>query len=332
MIEKTIYRISKAGYCSRVLGAIRLGHEPSPLTQEDEERLEYYTWCEDIAARKLAKKVGGYDIDDGGICFQCKDKRHGFHVEIDSAIFAMVGHLDRKLWYVVQWLPVEIKSLGRFSYDRFERRGFDAFPEYAGQEACYLEAYGTPGIYWIMNRDTGETMGFIVNDPKNDINIADFPHVTLPVTFHDVESKINSVEICVSNGELPLGDFKAGSDSCRWCSFSYLCSRKEEEPTEIDAKDRPALLQAAAMYREAREHERTAEELKKTALPAFLARASTIAKFKVGGVSFSYRGERTREWLDEALLRKEAPLDLIQRATRRSQPYPDYTIRVMKED
>jgi len=137
-----IYRMSESYSCPKVLGAQKLGYEPIVRTEASEHSLDYYSQLEAVVAGMLERE--GYELEQGGTCLLCQS--NGIHVHIKSFLISLVGHLDRRIKVNGGWYPCEIKTLGRFSFDRFERKGFEEFMEYAGQEACYLEAEGKPGI------------------------------------------------------------------------------------------------------------------------------------------------------------------------------------------
>ena len=331
-----IYSMSETGSSSRVLAAQKLGYEATPNTPDDLENLQYYTDCEMLSEQIMKRE--GYAVQGSELCETCLKRgveRHGIHVEIEQPLFKLVGHLDRRLQLTNgSWVPVEIKSLGKNSWNEFGKRQFDVYPEYAYQECCYLTAEKSPGIYWVLNRDTGRTLRYIVNDVDNLINPSTLKHfekyskITLPVTFEQVVDKLNLVEIAVASKELP--DCEGGN--CSWCRFGYLCERDPKVPSkEITL---PTLIDAANSYRKSREYSVLADELKENATKVFLDYAvnTKTDKFKANGVSFSYRGMTTKTTLDLTIIRAEAPPELITKATKISAPYPDFSIRALKEE
>ena len=325
---KPIYRMSGAGECLRALAAERLGYEPLPRTRSDEDRLLYYSRCEALAAAQITDL--GYRLEPSSLCQLCKDRygdeRYGIHVEIDTTLFTLVGHLDRRLVLDDNKLPVEIKSLGRFAWQRFAKERFDGFTGYAGQEACYLEAEGMPGIYWVLNRDTGQHLSYIVNDHSNQIKLDGFEKISLPITFNQIMDKLNEVEVCASEGTLPDSII---IDDCRWCRYKYLCIQEDKNIKEETSSD---LVAASKQYEEARELERTANELKQEATQTLLnhSKATKIDKFRVGNISLTYRGQKVRESIDVKTLKLEVP-DLYEKYKKESKPFDDFSIRILGE-
>jgi len=334
-MSKSVYSMSAMGSCPRVLAAEKLGHEAPPMTSEDLTRLEYYTMCEDIAAKQITNL--GYELEPSTLCQTCLEKygntRYGIHVEIDTPLFVLLGHLDRRLILPNRRLPVEIKSAGRFIWPKFAKEEFNAFTGYAGQEACYLEAEQSPGIYWVLNRDTGEPLKYIVNDFKNEINLEGFKKITLPVTYEEIIDKLNQVEIAVQYGELPEGE---DSDNCRYCKYGFLCSKapKIESEDKTEVIKIPSLVEAARMYRQGHAMEGEGKSLKETAVISLLSHAkdNNIPKYKVGGVSFSYQGQKQKEYLDSEIIKASVSEEIIRLATKKGKVYDAYTARVLKEE
>lgn len=337
-MTKSVYSASETGSCPKVLSAMKLGYDPLKQSDDDLRRLRYYTRLEAIAAQGLADD--GFQVEPSTLCMKCQQEfgieRHGIHVEIDRPLFRLVGHLDRRIVLPNgSKLPVEIKSLGKNSWNRFNVNQFATFPEYAFQEACYLEAEQSPGIYWVMNRDTGDILKYIVNDNaqllKGIPNYNLFTNITLPTTFSDVEDKLNLIEIDISSGT--LSEVEMTPTCAYWCQFRYLCSKEEPEKESIEEFD-PILVEASGMYKEGKKMEDRGKEMKETAQIALWghARNNNREKYRVAGVSVSYRGMKRKVFLDDKTIRAESSAELIAKATRYSAEYPDYTIRILKEN
>jgi len=332
----SIYRMSEVGSCSRALAASKLGNEPTANTSDDEIRLKYYTMLEEVCASKIADLHIGELIP--GIqsrqCEICKDVvRSGIHVQLSTDLIDFVGHLDRriKLRNGITY-PVEIKCLGRFTWQKWVQKTFAVYPEYAYQEVCYLEAEGKPGLYFCMNRDTGDLAKYIINDSKHEINLSDFTNLTLPITFEDVVEKVNDIEIAVCEDRMPDGK---ESESCRWCRFRYLCIKD----TEIQAMkiasivELPELIDAARTYKEGHTYEKLGKEMKDTATLALLehSKHNSINKYRVSNISISYRGTTTRKWYDAKVLEELVDKKVLNKAQRESEPYDSYSIRILRE-
>ncbi len=327
-MNKPVYSMSSVGQCPRVLAAHRLGYEPIPIPQEELDQLNHYSRLEAVAAQQIMDL--GYRIEPSSLCQACKDRygteRFGVHVEIDLPLYLLVGHLDRRLILNGKRYPVEIKSLGKSSWMKFQRERFNAFTSYAGQECAYLKAEGVPGIYWIMRRDDGAVLKYIVNDMNHNLDLPGFEKITLPITFSEIEDKLNMIEICVSEGTLPEGTI---TEDCRWCRFKYLCAH-EDKPTKEETL--PELVVASRQYEEARELEQTASELKQQATQTFLnhSKITKIDKFRVANVSFTYRGQKVKESIDTKALKLEVP-EIYEKYKRESKPFDDFSIRILSE-
>lgn len=327
---KPIYRMSEVGGCSRVLAARRLGYEPTPIPKEEIDQLNHYSQLEAIAAQQIINL--GYRIEPSPKCQICLErystKRYGIHVEIDLPLYLLMGHLDRRLIINGKSYPVEIKSLGKVSWLKFQKEQFNGFPSYVGQECAYLQAKGVPGIYWIMERDSGKSQKYIVNDFNNELPLDGFERITLPITFDQIEDKLNLVELSVQENQLPEGE---ESDGCWFCRYKFLCVKKEDK--ELKVEESPVLVEAAESYKTALELEKQAEEMKSVAKDTLLlhSKQNQIEKFRVSGLSVSYRGQRTKTWLDESVIRKSVSEEIIRLATRESKPFDDFSIRRLKE-
>ena len=321
----TSYRMSETGACIKALTAARFGYEPERRTDPDDElRLRYYTRCEALAAAQITDE--GFTLEDGGVCPQCED-RNGIHVEIDSALYKLVGHLDRRLILNGVAYPVEIKSLGRNSWAEFSKYRFERFPEYAAQEACYVEADGKPGIYWVLNRDTGRYLKFIINDLNDELNLPGFEKLTLPTTFEQIQDKLNMVEIYAVDGVLPEVEYD--SERCRYCKFVYLCIVKTQDKPDVVDMTGKELTDAATLYREGKKQIDTAEEMVERAKSVLLAYAKqhNMEKFRVLGLSISYRGITSRKYLDEKKLRELVANDILKLAYRDGKSWENLIIR-----
>lgn len=336
------YTMSSVGSCATVLGAQRLGVQALPQTAEDIERLKHYTRLEAVAAAQIEEL--GYDLEGGEFCQHCKDNhdngRFGIHVEIETALFTLLGHKDRQ---VVGYkghglpngliIPVEIKSLGPKSWDLFKKKQFEAFPEYEAQECCYLKASGdVPGLYWVMNRDTGESLKYLVNN-NGELALSDMPKGTtelrLQLQFDQIVDKLNQIEILVQDGVLPESE---ENDSCWFCRYKFVCKRSPVTGSKDITV--PIVTSAVEQYKQAMEMEKEIQTMKDSAKVTLVqyAKKNSIDKYKCNGVSVTYRGQKTKKWLDEGVIRREVSEDIIRLAERESEPYDDCTIRRMKEE
>ena len=325
-----VYRMSEAGGCIKALTAVRLGYEPSEKrTSDDEERLLYYTWCEDIAALQLTNR--GYVLEGGDTCNICHNRK-GIHVEVETDLFNLTGHLDRRILTPNSRhssYPVEIKSLGRFSSDNFKRHKFDGFPDYVGQELCYLQAEGKPGVYWIMNRDSGQCTGYIVNDFDNELNLPGFEKLVLPITFDNIAERLNEVEIFANAVQLPDVEYDSSNPQCKWCGFKYLC--RSGQPTSEPTSEK--LITASELYKESKGFESQAKDRYDQAKSIWTDHIMSNGlkkgdKFKAAGVSVSYGGQITRKSVDESKLAELVSSDILSQVYKESKPWEDIRPRI----
>ena len=327
-----VYRMSESGNCPRVLAAPKLGYEPIPESESQIKLLKHASRHEQVVADALSDE--GYTLLDAGLCLDCLkefgEKRYGFHVEIITFLIRLIGHIDRLIVVNGSSYPLEIKSLGRFTFEKFKRERFGYSPSYAGQEACYLEAIKRPGFYAVQNRDTGELLKYSIPRNGKFIELEGFERLEIPITYEQVESKLHLVELGVQNQDLPQTAFDEKSNECRWCRVRYLCSKEDKEEKAKDL-NLPTLLEAAELYKEGKQFERMAEERVEQARQVFITHAKEqgLEKYRVQNLSISYRGQKTKKWLDEKTIRSLVSPEIVKQAEKESKPYDDYSIRIL---
>ena len=321
-MTKPIYHMSGSGYCLRAIVAESLEYEPIKHTQAEETLLLHATRCENLAAMQMQDE--GLEIIDGGHCDRCG--RNGFHVEIEEDDFILVGHLDRKVIINGTEYPVEIKSLGRFRHLMFKKKLFEPFPEYATQEICYMRSQRKPGIYWVMSRDTGEPLKYIVNDFGGDLKIPGFTHLELDLTYNEIVSNLIVAQYYIQTKTLPD---EVHSNGCKWCNYRYLCEIGNETLPEVGDL---GLVQAANLYREGKDARDKAEDDMDRATASILkyAKESETSKFKITDIaSVSYGGLVSRPRVDEARLKDERP-DIYKQYIKMTKPFEDIRIYLKK--
>ena len=326
-----IYTMSSSGDCPRAIAAPMLGYEPIAETEHGTQLLRHASRHEQLVADYLTED--GYILIDGGLCGKCLEhgvKRYGIHVEFETILIKVIGHLDRRIKVGDDLYPLEIKSLGRFTFDKFKRYRFEAFPGYAGQIALYMKAENKPSFYAVCNRDTGELLKLSIPYNGEIVQLQGFQGIESPVDPEDIIDKLHLVELSIRDGKLPETTYDEKDNRCRYCRVKYLCLETKEDK-EIPDLTLPNLLEAADLFKEGKEYERLAEERIEQAKQVFLNHAQTEPKFRVGNVSVIYRGERTRNYLSEPELKKLVAEEIIQKAYRESKPYPDISIRILKE-
>lgn len=340
-----IYTMSNTGDCPRAISALKLGNKPMERGESDLDRLRYYSDLEAVAADRLVKHQ--LTPLDAGECKICKNGRCGHHIEIEEDLFKLVGHLDRRVILPDERvMPVEIKSLGPKSWKLFKDTQFANSMGYAYQECCYLQHEKSPGIYWVMNRDSGEILKYIINDFNNEYDIPifkDFTRLTLPVTYDQIIDKLNSIELDIQEGKLSDA---VPNDNCFFCGFKYLCNKKDNKKVAIFVDD-PAIKKATEDYKVAHEAETIAKEQKQSAcnvLTEYCKREGQ-EQLRVNGVSYSYHGLKYTTTLDKSGLlsklktmtiidsdnKKIDPTELLGSCEKRSKMFDSYTVKIVEE-
>ena len=321
-LQKPVYRMSSSGACPRILAAERLDYEPVPKTEATLTILKESSRHEDFVIE---------DLETIGFLISDRQKEY----TLETPLITLVGHIDgiatrqgkvrqgmgSGVGSVEQKHLLEVKALGRFTFDKFKRQGLSIYPEYQAQITCYAEAAKfLPILLAVKCRDTGEIIKRFLDKPPMDFNV--------------ILDKLHEVELCVRDGVLPEVTFDEKSDQCRWCRFRYLCTKEEKEETPAKEVTSPTLLEAAELYKEGKQYERMAEERIDQAKNVFIGHAKEqgLEKFRTGGLSISWLGERTKRFLSEKRLKELVDEKIIEQCYMESKVYPDLRIRLLKEE
>jgi hypothetical protein len=310
------YRMSETGDCLRVLSARRLGYTPLPRPDWQERVLRESQRHEQWVVDDL--RENGYDVERAGTCQLCGDERYGIHVSISTPSVELVGHLDGRIRRNGRRSPLEIKALGRFTFQKFEREGFSAFPSYAAQQSCYMVAEGPatwPGLYVVKCRDTGKRIEMEVPEP--------------PMPFGLILERLERVEQAVNEGRLLDGEYPRDSELCRWCQFRYLCAEAGEAPQgetiQLSSTDLADLAEAVRLWREGRELERQARERIESARDVFRTHVNVDRPLKVFGLVVSLVNKERRSY-PEKLLREYVDENVLEKCLKVT-PYEELRVR-----
>ena len=212
MTTKALYRMSNAGYCPKRLSAIRNGMDREPAPKWLMTTAEEGNWHEERIKNEL--RAEGLAVID--------EQRE---ITIEQPTYQLVGHIDGIIAGDGDRL-LEIKSMSQFQFDKWMRGGFIAFPQYAGQLACYMSATCQHECWYIVkNRSSGYIDRRLVKQSDNGLF-----NVVL------ILDKIAEVERLALKGELYPMDFDIESVECKWCEFKYLCLPVAKELNGVDSK------------------------------------------------------------------------------------------------
>lgn len=254
--------MSSAGYCPRILWIDRTGFEfekkeqpPVWLAMAANEG----KWHEKRIVDELRTK--GYEITD-----QQKE------LVLEEDLFKLVGHIDG---IKDKEELLEIKSMSQFQFDRWMRGGFDEFPEYRDQLACYMAGTGLNRAYYVIkNRNSG--------------SIQYYPFVGLPVDMIEIIDKFFNIEMWIAeNPGIPYpAEYNPNSYECRWCLNKELCLPQQEDLTP---EQESVLDEAAELYREGKQLEAVAKDKVETAKAIFEHHsiATEMPKWKWRGLGIS---------------------------------------------
>jgi len=203
--------MSKVGGCSRALAAAQLSYPTAKPPMFLELAATEGTRHEDWVADDLEKKYG-WTLSPKTFCAGCQ--RWGHHVEIDCGDFILVGHIDRKGVKDGVIRTIEIKALGRFTFEKFTRKGLVEFPELSAQATCYLVAGKDPMHYAVKCRDTGHIVQMAM----------DFPLIGIDA----IVEKVRRIDEFVERGELPPCDVTPKHFANLFCEFPDICGKKQK--------------------------------------------------------------------------------------------------------
>lgn len=214
MDSKPTFRMSSAGRCPRALSAQLLSVEAEPIPSFVMQAAEEGNWHEERIKNHFANS--GWDIHD-------EQKE----VVLEYPSFNLVGHIDGTIDNIADRTLklLEIKTMSQFEFDRWMKGGFKAFPNYADQVTCYMEATGlNECLYIVKNRSSGyEDRRIITEQPSN---------------FDAIIGKLADVVQDISNSrpafQLSYAEFDPQSIECRRCEYRKLCIPEPKELTPID--------------------------------------------------------------------------------------------------
>jgi len=237
-IQKPVYRMSSAGCCPKRLSAIRnmIECEPTPdwLERTAEEGHRHEIWIK----------------EEMGSEFIISDEQKELVIDLGNC--ALVGHIDGiAIPYEetgeIQYL-LEIKTKSQYEFDRWMKGGFAAFPEHAGQLACYFEGTGLKeALYYVKNRSSGYIDKRLVQQETNHL-----------FDFDVIKHKILEIEEYAMRGELIPADYDINSIECKRCEFKHLCL---PAPKQINGVDSKVIQSAINSWRSGNQLEKKAKEL-----------------------------------------------------------------------
>lgn len=143
----------------------------------------------------------------------------------------VVGHVDGD---ILNWGQVwEGKALGKEGFRKFQNVGFDAYPDYPWQISTYMHALDKPALYTVKNRDNGEILRLVLDQP--------------PISIGEIRAKALKVYQAHRNHEMPDCDPERFM-----CSFYFLHDEVDDGQEVIFVED-PYIEAVAGALAEVRE-------------------------------------------------------------------------------
>jgi len=222
-MDKPTFRMSSAGKCPRALSAQQLCYQPEPVPSFVRQAAEEGNWHEERIVEKLKEQDNIFDQQQ--------------EVLLKYPSFNLTGHIDGKIQdYDLQRGEklLEIKTMSQFEFDRWMKGGFKAFPNYAAQITCYMEATGlNECLYIVKNRNSGYEDRRVLTEKPN--------HMT------EIIGHLTDVTNHMLGNELVPREPDLNSIECRRCEYKQLCI---PEPKELTKLEELALATAAREWRD----------------------------------------------------------------------------------
>jgi len=238
MDSKPTFRMSSAGRCPRALSAQLLGMEGEVVPEFVMRAAEEGNWHE---ARIIAQ------LEQEGQFIDCRQKEH----TLEYPSFNLIGHIDGVVIKQPQlatkedldtegdgkWQLLEVKTMSQYEFDRWMKGRFEAFPNYAAQITCYMEATGLDEcLYIVKNRSSGYEDRQVLTEK--------------PLQMNSIVTDLAFTVSYVKDKELAPADFDPQSIECRRCEYKLLCI---PEPKELTALEEQALLDITSNWRKGKD-------------------------------------------------------------------------------
>jgi len=214
-MEKTIFRMSKVGYCPRRLGYERLDFPALPSPAWLASSAEEGNWHEQRIKDELR-------ADDIAVYAEQEE------LTLEFPSFDLLGHIDGKVNDHGNEQLLEIKSMSPFEFDRWMRGRWTEFPAYADQLTVYMHATALDeALYIVKNRSTGYIDRQIITEA--------------PTSFNTIIQRLIRVESLAQTEELYPAEFDPNNWECKRCEYRQHCM----PPLPILAEDQEKQLTEA---------------------------------------------------------------------------------------
>jgi hypothetical protein len=282
--------MSGAGTCPRALSAEMLSYEAEPLPDFVERAAEEGRWHE------MRIKT---ELDSQNTLVEQEQRE--FTLEYSN--FNLVGHVDGICIDQPQkknadgiWRLLEIKTMSLFEFERWMKDRFNAFPQYADQLTCYLEATGLKeALYIVKNRSSGYVDKQVLTEPPSDIN--------------KIVQRLDQVVKCVENNELAQAEFQSRSVECKRCVYKKLCLPEVGTLAPIQEAE---LIDAATDWKEGKKLTNQGEQLIENAKAVFKEHIASLPekKFRIAGLSIIEYSVH-KESYSKKILQEYCPADIL---------------------
>lgn len=222
-----VYRASSVGKPLRCLSAARQGYDPLPAPEYLLKAAAAGTAIEPVVKARMRSE--GWRVSG---------EQNEVEVVVEPGVIIR-GHLDA----VHCFAPgsdddhgLEVKSMSRRVWDKWQSGRFDNFPSYAAQLTTYMAALNfRPFWYAVICRDDPDLFEVVeVTDP--------------PADWDAIKRKVSLSERFAQLGILPVCD----EPSEYSCPYEFLCDHRDILFAELESGSDDVLLRAVEAYDAAR--------------------------------------------------------------------------------
>lgn len=314
--------ISSSGHCPRALSAKLLSYPSKDAPKWLSTAAEEGNLHEDAIKAKL--RNSGLQIDDNrNECTICKSKfgtgRKGIHVEYETSLFTLVGHLDGIITENGREFILEVKSMSQYEFDRWMKGRFTAFPYYADQLTCYMNSRNINfATYIVKNRNSGYIDNTFIDKS--------------PSSFSEIIERLTIVVNHVNENKLVECEYQPESLQCHRCSYSSLCL---PEPKVMSVVDIQELQYAIDKRKESKsiiyEQNGLIGRYERTIKDYLLRNNQTKMKFSGWSIALS-TGVTTTTYPKDLLIQAGVTQEQMEFAKRISEPYDRLYLKDLNKD
>lgn len=301
-----VYRASGVGSCVKALVAALMGYEEQRYPKA-EKIMEDAAREGNLHERSILEYMREQGWDIGG-------SQAPFSVRVIPGVIIR-GHVDgfgTHEDYPEEEFVVEAKTMSNDRFKLWKAEGWAAFRGYAWQISAYMKATGLRGLYAIKNRNSGEVIWFILDEP--------------PVKWGTIREHLIRAEMAYLKGDLPpCDDVDAGEKF--FCPYVYLHDVEEDDDVGLlDDVTGAVIANLAEQHWDLTQKIKPLQAKLKVLEPQRKAVGKDLEphmlgkKVEAGGFEVT-RVDQTRKKLDLATIAEDLDIDVDELKARYEKPY-----------